>query len=105
MKGMLPIVVVFGLFGTALQATAAVEARARWQYDNGQFEQLTGSNWLETDDTGGRAEFREVTRNMDYIELYDQSRDIAVRLYARQMYLKQPGEQQFQYFRNGQWCR
>jgi hypothetical protein len=78
-------------------------ARVRWQYDIGRFEHRTGREWVETDDTGGRAEFREVERNADYVELYDRSRDIAVRLYRRQMYLKQPGERRFEYFRGGRW--
>jgi hypothetical protein len=103
MKRLLLIAVVFHLTLVPQQAPAADEVRARWQYDNGQFEHQTGKNWVETDDGGGRAEFREVERNADYIELYDKSRDIAVRLHHKKMYLKQPGEKQFNYFRDGMW--
>ncbi len=87
-----------------LQATAADEtARAKWRYDDGQFEQGQGKNWIETFDNGGNCYFQEVSRNRDYIEIYDKSRDIAVRLYKTKMYLKQPNSNTFDYFRDGKW--
>jgi hypothetical protein len=85
------------------QIWGAPEARVCWLYEDGQFEHGKGKRWLETFDKGGEEHFREVERNSDYIELYDRSRDIAVRLYSKKMYLKQPGEETYQYFRSGSW--
>lgn len=94
-----------GKWLVAAQQTGAVdEVRAKWKYDIGRFEHKNEKNWLETDDQGGRAEFREVARNINYIEVYDKSRDIAVRLYKKKMTVKQPGEKEFKDFRDGKWA-
>ena len=74
------------------------DSPSQWQYDDGQFEQGQGKNWIETFDNGGNCYFQEVSRNRDYIEIYDKSRDIAVRLYKTKMYLKQPNSNTFDYF-------
>lgn len=58
MKGILPLVVLFALLVAGQQMAIADEAK--WKYDNGQFQHQKDKNWLETDDQGGRAEFREV---------------------------------------------
>src|SRR5438874_1668548 len=75
-------VLLLGLVMGAAQATAP---RTQWLYQGGLFENTRGTTWVEKNFDGSFS-FREVRRNSEFIELYDQSRDVSVRLYADKCY-------------------
>lgn len=61
--------------------------RLVWSYTGGFFEDNGNHHWAEQNPSGPYY-FKEMDRNGDFIELYDNSRDCAVRLYNTEMYLK-----------------
>lgn len=79
------------------------DCRAKWEYGTGRFELIGNGRWRETDNGGGTAQFVETRRRAEYIEIFDQSRDVGVRLYADKMFLKQPGPRNYEFFRPGRW--
>jgi hypothetical protein len=74
---------------TLLQA----EERKTWIYEKsggGYFEKTGEKEWTEytTDST---YTFREITRTEDYIQLYDASRKMSIRLYSDRALMAFPG--------------
>ena len=51
-----------------------------WRHQSGYFQKTDGDNWIEQPD--GTHSFREIARKGDHVAHADQSREIAVRLYA-----------------------
>jgi hypothetical protein len=68
------------VFGLATAAQAQEVHRIVWQYDGGFFKDQGLGNWVEKN-WSGTYHFREVHRNREFVELYDGSRDVTVRLY------------------------
>jgi hypothetical protein len=65
----------------------AADTRSVWLYKGGYFKMLEDKKWSETNPDGAWM-FQEKARTADYVELYDETRDYTVRLYATEMYLK-----------------
>ncbi len=55
--------------------------RTRFRYSTGSFIDRGGGNWIEVRDNGPSSRFVETQRNSSYIEMYDSSRGLRVRLY------------------------
>lgn len=86
------------------EKTSALQ-RTRWNFAGGHFLLKDGKKqWVEMVDVKENAVFAETRRNANYVELYDKSRDIGVRLYAGKMYLKQPGKKNYDLFKGGDWA-
>lgn len=87
--------------------------RSYWTYDGGHVAQGTGEAWFEqnpeADKTGGKPwEFREVSRTKEYVELYDTSRGVTVRLTATEMQArwdKDGKNADWQTLQKGKWGR
>ena len=81
------------LVAAGFLAVAATPAKAdrierlKWVYEGGFFKDVGNGQWDEAN-TGGSYHFKEVGRNREFVELYDDSRDCSVRLYRHAMYLK-----------------
>jgi hypothetical protein len=76
-------------------------ARARWSYPgspegaSGSIAQLDANNWLETGSDHRSIRFTEVDRTAEYVELFDQQRQLYVRLLADHMEWKKDGQEWF----------
>ena len=86
-------------------ASVRVGPRYDWFYGRGYFHAVAGAGggWVETIDANEAFYFQQTDRNEAYVELYDGSRDVHVRLYGTAMYFKGPGEAQFRPFYDGHW--
>ena len=75
--------------------------RARWSYPSspegasGNIAQQDGGKWVETRSDNLAMQFQEVERTDEYVELYDASRRLNVRLYADRMEWKRDGQDWF----------
>ncbi len=84
------------------------DQRNHWTHTTGSFSgsfvHVRGMSWEERDNKTGQVTFRfeEKSRNADYIELFDGSRAISVRLYATKMMLHGPQFAWHDYY-VGQW--
>jgi len=77
---------------------APLGERAEWAYETspeGASGALrnTGENWTETRSDGITYRFAETGRTAEYVELYDSSRGLHVRLYADRMEWGRDGQQ------------
>jgi hypothetical protein len=82
--------------------------RLRWAHSEGSFAHAGGSHWVERNDRGEVTfRFREERRTADYVELFDSSRDLFVRLYGDRMLLRAPdlGYADWTLFYHGGWAR
>ena len=87
------------------EASVRVGPRYDWFHSGGYFHAVagTGGGWVETIGDNEAFYFRQTDRNDTYVELFDASRGMAVRLYADAMYLKAAGEAQYRRFYYGHW--
>jgi len=94
----------FGL-ATIGKASPHVSLRYDWFHSGGYFHAVsgTGGGWIETLGANEAFYFKQTERNDTYVELYDATRNLAVRLYGDAMYLKASGESQFHHFYSGGW--
>jgi hypothetical protein len=75
--------------------------RARWSYPvspegaSGSIAQQDGGEWLETRSDNLTVQFQEVERTDEYVEIFDPSRRLNVRLYADRMEWKKNGQDWF----------
>lgn len=92
---------------SALRADAAapVGPRYDWFHSGGYFHAVagTGGGWVETLNGKEAFYFRQSDRNDTYVELFDSSRGITVRLYADAMYLKAANETNYRRLYYGHW--
>jgi hypothetical protein len=80
--------------------------RRVWTYDvnrGGSFEQQRGRRWLELRRNGPPIAFIEVDRTEDYVELYDEGRDLYVRLHDDVYYSREGGRRHWQIVAEGRW--
>ena len=90
------LLVVLACVITALVAPPAVAGpadRNYWKHSKGHFENTSGNNWVEKSG-GGTWRYVESDRNDKYVELYDKSREVGVRIYAKKYAWKHPKETQ-----------
>jgi hypothetical protein len=65
------------------------DERNVWRYfddGGGTFEHTRGDQWVQYRRSGGPLTYREVARRPDYVEIYDENRDLPVRLYNDRLY-------------------
>ncbi len=99
------------LLGLVLSANSQIEggARARnaWLYDvsgkRGWFEKVAGRRWLETTPDGGQYQFEELARTAGYVELFDRSRTMWLRLHADHVLWRQGKKPDWYRLYNGRW--
>lgn len=81
--------------------------RSFWIHDAGFFRHIGNGVWTESfrDPAviGHSYSFREVARTNEHVELYDETRDMRVRLTNDSFLLKQPQDQEFLLRTNGSW--
>ena len=65
------------------------DSREVWRYfanRGGTFQRVRGREWAEYRNIGDPLYYREVRRTPDYVELYDEGRDLSVRIYPDKLY-------------------
>lgn len=72
-----------------------------WHYNGGNFETQNRRDWIENQNGRIAFRFREISRSNDAIELFDDSRQMTVRLTATTMHWKQPNTN-WNFLYNGQ---
>jgi hypothetical protein len=103
-----PLILVVLTLGAALaigathSQAAEVPHRLVWKYDGGFFKDQGSNQWIEKNPSG-TYHFVEACRNRDYIDLFDRSRDVTVRLYRRECFLKGLGHRDFVKLYCGRW--
>lgn len=99
------IILALSLLGTSQAFADHVGPRYDWHYDGGYFHALGGSptGWSETINGVESYQFIQTNRTDTYVELYDSSRRVYIRLFADRMTLKNPQDGSFGYFRAGHW--
>jgi hypothetical protein len=79
-----------------------VEERVYWQHGGGYFAKAGGSQWIEK--SSGWLFFKAARRTAEYVQLFDESRQCSVRLYADRCEVRGPWNRfQFQKFYDGGW--
>jgi hypothetical protein len=91
---------LFSVAAVAVSLALAVPAQAHpgsvWRHysdanGGGVFENIDPGRWLERVANGARYDFVEVRRTAGFVELYDGSRGVSVRLYGQSCYILQLG--------------
>jgi hypothetical protein len=81
--------------------------RVLWVYEAGWFEKKDGKAWIEVNrdvyNGAGKFEFKEVKRSDKYVELYDESRKLSVRLSDAHAELKVDGDDEWNALYDGRW--
>jgi hypothetical protein len=79
-------------------------SRTRWENGpNSNFTNTSPGKWIENDGRG--SSFTETTKNSEYIEIYDASRDFYLRLKDRGFCFKNPGDPNWHCGDGGRWTR
>lgn len=93
-------------FILAAPAHAGVK-RLVWEFNSGAcFEDQGFKCWVERDAAGKALfYFREVARNDDFIELFDRSRDVGIRLYRDVAYINTANTNGFARWKEGKWTK
>jgi hypothetical protein len=85
MRGVLLAVAALLALTAAAPVAAAEDQRALWVYEGGWYQRKEGKTWIEVNPDiykdGGRVRYVEVRRTKQFVELYDEGRKMAVRLY------------------------
>src|ERR1022692_678213 len=89
------------------ESSAGVQDRNAWLYkadgEQGWFKKEDGKQWIETTADGGQLAFEEVARTPKYIELFDKSRMIRVRLHADFAEFREGEKREWSRLTNGRW--
>jgi hypothetical protein len=98
------VIAFVACLSTILGFSSKVSAaeRTRWIYEGGSFENKMGTKWVEHTKNGD-IDFEEVTRNRDFVEIYDRGRELSARLYRTKMVWRTPSEDQWNFLYNGRW--
>ena len=81
------------------------DSREVWRYSanrGGSFEHLRGRQWAEFRTIGEPLYYREVARTPEYVELYDEGRELSVRIYPDRLYTND-GSGEWSAGLDGQW--
>ena len=79
--------------------------RKQWIYRTGIFKQVEKANWTEFVHNGDKYFFKEVTRKADYVELYEQKRELTC-IYGgaySKMFYKTPNTRKWAVMYDGKW--
>jgi hypothetical protein len=90
-------------------SAAAAPARQAWLYkisgQDGWFRKETGKRWVETTPDGRQFQFQEAARRAKYIELFDRSRTMRLRLYASHIEFRQGRDSAWHRLYDGRWVK
>ena len=81
------------------------DGRHVFRYDKnggGTYQQIRGRKWMEYRNNNEPIPFREVARTRDYVELYDEGRNLGIRLYEDKCYAR-PEDRGWVYWYDGRW--
>ncbi len=90
-------------------SSTAQQDRARWVYPtnpegvSGEIFKLDDTNWEETRDDAITYRFLETARTPDYVELFDEPRELSVQLHADHILWKRAGQNDWTRGQTGQW--
>jgi WD40 repeat protein len=85
-----------------LPEAPAVAVRKTWRFDNGFYENTRGNEWF-TRAAGATYAYKEVARNDEFIELYDDTRKVGIRIYKDHLDIKNPGKAKWEFLHKGKW--
>jgi hypothetical protein len=92
---------------TSPDALAGAQDRNAWLYKadgkQGWFKKEDGKQWLETTADGGLLAFEETARTPKYVELFDKSRIIRVRLHADFAEFREGDKREWSRLTTGRW--
>jgi len=76
--------------------------RIVWEYEGGYIENVQVQTWVERSPNANFA-FRETGRNLDFVELFDGSRNLYVRLYNDKLFFRRATDSDWTYIKPGRW--
>ena len=76
--------------------------RIVWEYEGGYIENTQGQTWVERSPNANFA-FRETDRNNDFVELFDNSRSLYVRLYNDRLFFRCVSDSGWAFNKFGKW--
>jgi hypothetical protein len=76
--------------------------RIVWEYEGGYIENTQGQTWIERSPNANFA-FRETDRNNDFVELFDNSRNLFVRLYNDKLFFRRATDPDWSFNKPGRW--
>ena len=85
------------------------EDRSVWAYEGGWFSTKDGENWNElsfdiyNDNADKPLKFKELNRTKEYVEIYDASRKLSVRLSETKMEWKDDAQDEWNALHKGRW--
>jgi len=89
------------LIGLAWVGTTVAAEREYWRHSNGHFENTEGNKWREKS-PGGTFNFVEQQRTLKFVQLYDRSRDVTIRLFDDRCMIRK-GDNPFELKYEGKW--
>ncbi len=74
-----------------------------WFYPGGYFLNMDGVGWTETQNGHTAFSFRQLAKTSEYVEIYDDSRHMHVRIHDSFFELRLDSAVNFTFFKNGGW--
>jgi hypothetical protein len=94
---------------TRADSSGGAQARNGWRYKAsgkyGWFQKETGKRWTETTPDGMQFQFQEVARTAKYVDLFDRSRTMWLRLYSDHCAWRQGEKPQWNRLYDGLWVK
>ncbi|MCY2977042.1 MAG: hypothetical protein NTU79_00005, partial [Planctomycetota bacterium] len=96
---------IIGELLNQLIRTDVLNRRKFFQIENSAFERLEAGKWTEKSRDGREFRFRELGENKDFVELFDDSRQLKLRLYKNVGKIYNEQERQWRAWRGseGSW--
>lgn len=79
-----PLIAVFSFVLMGEGSVARADSRKVFETRGGVFVHISGDRWIEKRDGDVDSHFTELARTPAYVEIYDRSRKLSVRLYHNQ---------------------
>jgi hypothetical protein len=103
------LVLLLLLVGLASAHGQDAQPRNAWLYKasgkDGWFRMETGKAWVETTSDGSQFQFEEMARTANYVELFDRSRTMWLRLYADHAEWRQGKKPEWYRLYDGRWVK
>jgi len=107
---LVPLVLLGGLASAdGADPSKVAQARKAWRYKasgkDGWFQNETGKRWTETTTDGAQLQFEEMARTAKYVELFDGSRTMWLRLYSDHAEWRQGKKSEWHRLYGGRWVQ